>query len=64
MTDAERVVALSLMQRSLEKAWTVASLAERVLMSRSGFVARFTQLVGQPPMKYLTTCRMRKVIPR
>ncbi len=40
--------------RSPEKNWTVASLAEQVPMSRSAFAARFTQLVGQPPMQYLT----------
>ena len=29
-------------------------------MSRSAFAARFTQLVGQPPLQYLTTWRMQK----
>lgn len=29
-------------------------------MSRSAFAARFTDLVGQPPMQYLTTWRMVK----
>lgn len=60
LTDTEMVVALSLMQRSPEKAWTVASLGEQVSMSRSAFAARFTDLVGQPPMQYLTTWRMVK----
>jgi AraC-like DNA-binding protein len=60
LTDPEMVVVLSLMQRSPEKAWTVASLAEQVSMSRSAFAARFTDLVGQPPMQYLTTWRMVK----
>lgn len=58
LTDTEMVIALSLMQRSPEKAWTVASLAEQIPMSRSAFAARFTELVGQPPMQYLTTWRM------
>lgn len=60
LTDAEMIVALSLMHRSPEKFWTVAALAERIPMSRSTFSARFTELVGQPPMQYLTTWRMVK----
>jgi AraC-like DNA-binding protein len=40
--------------------WTVASLAESVAMSRSAFAARFTALVGEPPLAYLTGYRMRK----
>ncbi len=60
LTDNEMVVALSLMQRFPEKPWTVASLAEQIPMSRSAFSARFTELVGQPPMQYLTTWRMVK----
>jgi transcriptional regulator GlxA family with amidase domain len=38
----------------------VANLAEQIPMSRSAFSARFTELVGQPPMQYLTTWRMIK----
>jgi AraC-like DNA-binding protein len=40
------------------RAWTVASLARDVAMSRSAFAARFTQLVGQPAMRYVTSLRM------
>lgn len=43
-----------------EQNWTVASLARQASMSRSGFAARFTQLVGTPPLKYLTNWRMHK----
>ena len=60
LTDVEMVIALSFMHRSPEKAWTVAALAEQIPMSRSAFSARFTELVGQPPMQYLTTWRMVK----
>lgn len=60
LTDAEMVIALALMQRSPAKNWTVASLAEQVSMSRSAFAARFTALVGQQPMQYLTVWRMVK----
>jgi AraC-like DNA-binding protein len=38
--------------------WTVESLARAQAMSRSAFAARFTELVGQPAMQYVTTWRM------
>jgi AraC-like DNA-binding protein len=39
---------------------TVASLAKEVGLSRSVFAARFAQLVGEPPLGYLTRLRMQK----
>lgn len=38
--------------------WTVSELAKQIGISRSALAARFTQLVGQPPMKYLTYWRL------
>ncbi|MEX2980388.1 AraC family transcriptional regulator [Streptomyces sp. C36] len=38
--------------------WTVESLAERAGLSRAAFSRRFTALVGEPPMAYLTRWRM------
>jgi AraC-like DNA-binding protein len=38
--------------------WTVASLAAEVAMSRSAFAARFTELVGEPVMRYVARWRM------
>jgi AraC-like DNA-binding protein len=38
--------------------WTVASLARWVNMSRSAFSERFRDVVGQPPLHYLTELRM------
>ena len=38
--------------------WTVASLAGELAMSRSAFAARFTELVGEPAMQYVTRWRM------
>ena len=38
--------------------WTVAALADQVAMSRSAFAARFTQLVGESAMRYVTRWRM------
>ncbi|MDH3326453.1 MAG: AraC family transcriptional regulator, partial [Gammaproteobacteria bacterium] len=50
--------ALSAIHREPEKNWTVDSLAQEVGMSRSGFSARFTNLVGESAMRYLTQWRM------
>ncbi|WP_430727386.1 AraC family transcriptional regulator [Streptomyces beigongshangae] len=38
--------------------WTVAALATRAGVSRALFAKRFTQLMGRPPLAYLTQCRM------
>lgn len=38
--------------------WTLASLAAEAGMSRSAFAARFTDLLGEPPMAYVTAWRM------
>ncbi|MEU7898909.1 AraC family transcriptional regulator [Nonomuraea sp. NPDC049152] len=38
--------------------WTVASLADKAGVSRSRFAQRFAELVGQPPMAYLTDWRI------
>jgi AraC-like DNA-binding protein len=50
--------ALAAIHREPQKAWSVASLAREVGMSRSGFSARFSQLVGDSAMRYLTRWRM------
>jgi transcriptional regulator GlxA family with amidase domain len=38
--------------------WTTATLAHQAGMSRAAFSARFTSLVGEPPISYLTSWRM------
>jgi AraC-like DNA-binding protein len=38
--------------------WTTEDLADQVHLSRSAFADRFTSLLGQPPMRYLTVWRM------
>jgi AraC-like DNA-binding protein len=50
--------ALGLIHQSPEHRWTVEELAEAVALSRSVFSARFTRLVGEPPITYLTRWRM------
>ena len=50
--------AMSLMHRHPERDWRVATLAREIGMSRSGFSARFSALVGEPVLQYLTGLRM------
>ena len=50
--------ALRLMHARPAEPWTVARLAAAVGKSRSGFAARFTDLVGEPPLQYLMRWRM------
>jgi AraC family transcriptional regulator, alkane utilization regulator len=38
--------------------WTVSELATQIGLSRSALAARFTQSIGQSPMKYLTDWRL------
>jgi AraC-like DNA-binding protein len=40
------------------EAWTLASLAREVALSRSVFAEKFTQLVGEPPLHYLKRLRL------
>ncbi|MBS1818756.1 MAG: AraC family transcriptional regulator [Acidobacteria bacterium] len=50
--------ALAVMHASPSEAWTVERLARAVGTSRSVLAERFTELVGQPPMQYLSLWRM------
>jgi AraC-like DNA-binding protein len=52
--------ALGLIHQSPERGWKVEELAEAVALSRSVFSARFTRLVGEPPITYLTRWRMHR----
>ena len=52
--------ALSAMHGRLDMPWTVASLADAAVMSRSVFSSRFGAMLGKPPLEYLTECRMRR----
>jgi len=40
------------------KVWTVESLAKEAALSRSALAERFTHLIGEAPMQYLTRWRM------
>lgn len=50
--------AIALIHRDPAAPWAVEKLAEDVGMSRSGFAARFTALVGESPKQYITRWRM------
>ncbi len=50
--------ALRLMHASPAERWTVERLASEVGYSRSAFAARFTEVVGEAPLQYLTRWRM------
>jgi AraC-like DNA-binding protein len=50
--------ALALMHENPSRAWTIASLADEVALSRSAFFERFVRLIGLPPMQYLAQWRM------
>jgi AraC-like DNA-binding protein len=58
LRDQSISAALGLIHQSPEYRWTVKELAEAAALSRSAFSARFTELVGEPPMTYLTRWRM------
>lgn len=60
LRDPSTAAALGAMHHRAEVPWTVASLAKEAGLSRSVFAARFTQLVGEPPLGYLTRLRMQK----
>jgi len=50
--------ALALLHGEPGKAWTVDELAHKVALSRSALAERFSALVGEPPMQYLTRWRL------
>ncbi|MBU6455387.1 MAG: AraC family transcriptional regulator [Cyanobacteria bacterium REEB67] len=50
--------ALRLMHSDPKQPWTLAAIAHEVGMSRSAFASRFAELVGIPPIEYLSNWRM------
>jgi AraC-like DNA-binding protein len=50
--------ALAAIHREPARAWTVASLAEQAAVSRTVFSERFTRLLGETPLTYVSHCRM------
>lgn len=58
LRDPQLGRAIAAVHRSPGHDWTVESLAREAAMSRSAFAARFTELVGEPAMRYVTRSRM------
>src|SRR5882672_6754241 len=56
--DGQVGKALALLHGAPGKAWTVDELAHEVALSRSALAERFTSLVGESPMQYLTRWRL------
>lgn len=56
----DQQIGTSLMQihREPQRDWTVERLAQEAGMSRSAFAAKFTQMVGETAMRYVTRWRM------
>lgn len=58
LRDPQIRKALSLIHESPQVPWTVESLAQAAAMSRAAFAKRFAELVGEPPLAYVTRWRM------
>ena len=60
LSDVRIGRALEAIHKNPSLNWSVGSLSAVAAMSRSGFAARFTLLVGQTPIDYLTVVRIRR----
>lgn len=58
LRDPATTTALRHIHHHPEKPWTVEDLAAVAGLSRAAFARRFTTIVGQPPLAYLTWWRM------
>lgn len=58
LADPAVATAIDAIHRHPATRWTVERLAERAHLSRAAFARRFADLVGQPPIAYLTRWRM------
>jgi AraC-like DNA-binding protein len=58
VNDPEVGRALRLLHARPERPWTVEDLAHQVGASRSALAQRFTELIGEAPMRYLTGWRI------
>lgn len=58
LRDPQLGRAIAAIHREPGREWTLESLARTASMSRSAFAARFTQIVGESAMRYLTRWRL------
>lgn len=59
LNDPQIGRALRLLHQDIAQPLTAEALAQEAGLSRSGFVERFSNLVGLPPIRYLTVWRLR-----
>ncbi|GAB4458355.1 MAG: AraC family transcriptional regulator [Armatimonadaceae bacterium] len=59
-TDPALNRALAAIHQNPAHPWTVETLAQAACLSRSAFAARFTELMGEPPLQYLTRWRIHR----
>jgi AraC-like DNA-binding protein len=60
LIDPQIGKALEVIHQQPDYPWTVAELAARVSMSRTGFAVRFTTMAGIAPLNYVRKWRMQK----
>jgi AraC-like DNA-binding protein len=58
LRDPQIAAAIEMIHRQPERTWTVGEVASAVALSRSAFAARFRQLVGESPRRYITRARL------
>jgi AraC-like DNA-binding protein len=58
LADPGISAALSAMHEDPARPWTVEELGKKANLSRAAFARRFTSLVGEPPLAYLTWWRL------
>ena len=58
LSDPQIANVIALMHARPAEPWTLATLAQSVNLSRATLARRFTELVGEPPLAYLTRWRM------
>lgn len=62
LADTQLRLALRAMHEECGKDWTVADLASVAGMSRSAFAARFSEVLRESPIEYLTRWRMHRAM--
>jgi AraC-like DNA-binding protein len=58
LRDDQIGTALARLHAHPDRPWTIESIAAEVAMSRAAFARRFTRLVGEAPLAYLTRWRL------
>jgi len=60
LRDPRVGAALASIHQHPETDWDVKTLARQATMSKTAFAIQFARLVGKPPHRYVTSCRMNK----